>query len=217
MRKIIITLLALNIINNLFAQQGLHVGLMGNFNTVWIANQNAYGGEEYDYKITFGGGGGAAAGYNFTDNIGVQLDALLSTQGQKYMESAGGTNEREVKLNYFIIPLLFQYVSGGDGAKFYANLGPEFGFLQKATLVFNGQNSVGTERFNSTDVGIRMGLGGNIPLTDALYVTAGMDFMLGITDINDSDWQFGTPQNPYAPSRNVTAGAAIGIYYMFEQ
>jgi hypothetical protein len=188
---------------NAYAQEGFHAGVSGSFNTVWIVNQNAYGGTEYKYKLKLGGGGGVDVGYNFTDHLGFQSGVMYSTQGQNYADSKNTGFIRDYSLDYVCVPLLFKYTGGNSNVKFYAQAGPRFSFLNSASLqgayqaayspgninenaYLNNSTINGKDRYTPDDVGITFGLGANIGLTKTIYISLGMNFFYSFNDINSN-------------------------------
>jgi opacity protein-like surface antigen len=236
MKKIILILSVFIAISNISnAQKGAHVGLQSNLNTVWIVNQNSYGGEEFDYALKLGGGVGLALGYNFSDHLGLQLEVNTSSQGQKYESSkAQPTFEstRDYSLKYITLPVLFKYTSGEGVVKFYFQAGPQFSFLQDAQLTygFAATDVVldGTSRYSKTDIGAAFGLGANINVTPFLYINAGLNFFYSGNDINSSEktnevgtytdgtWRWpDQSKQEYKASHNATGGLNIGVHYLF--
>lgn len=76
-------------------RKGLHIGILGSFNSTWIINQNNYGTladfkeqivrqSEMDYLFTWGGNIGIELGYNFSKRWGIQIEPSFSWAGQKY-------------------------------------------------------------------------------------------------------------------------------------
>jgi hypothetical protein len=217
--------------------------LGGNLNSVWIINQNSYGDKEYDYKLDLGGGGGLVLGYNVTDHFGFQTEIKTSKQGQKYEDHINNSLTREVRLNYIAIPVLVKVIGGSSGVKFYANGGVQFNSLTKATLLGNyegnpSSNIDAKERFKSSDIGLNFGLGGDISLTEFLYLNVGMSFFYSFRDINSDNpkstlyndyaatpvgtagpqgwqWPDAGGSGTYEASKNATGGFSIGLHYMF--
>lgn len=218
--KYISTLTLLLISNCLFAQKGLHLGASGTFNTVWIINQNAYGGEEYDYTLKLGGGAGVDVGYNFTNHLGLFTGLKFSNQGQSYESSKNTGETRDISLRYNYIPVLFRFTGGNSKVKFYAQAGPQFGFINEAKYTYENPNAdvtaslVITDRFTKNDNGINFGLGANIDIITNLYVSAGMDFYYSFNDINDPKFHIPDSSGVYEPSKNATGGIRIGVHYI---
>lgn len=233
MRKVLLVVLLLPLFAvSGYSQQGFHVGVTGNLNSVWIINQNAYGLKEYDYKLDIGGGGGIALGYNLTDHFGFQAEVKSSKQGQKYVDHRNSSLVRDVTLNYVAIPVLVKVIGGSSNVRFYADAGIQYNILSNARL--SGEydilllNTNAREMFNKSDVGFNFGLGGDISLTDYLYLNVGMSFYYGFNDINAASgsglraYKFNTWQWPdqqgsgvYKASKNGTGGFNVGIHYLF--
>lgn len=140
-------------------QTGLHVGLQGGFNSVWILNQNNYGFQELDYRRTFGYSTGLALGYNFKNELGVQIDFNYATTGQDYFDiskdfcniDVNGDNKPEkvdtyryIDLAYFQIPIQFRYQSERTKKQiisFHAIAGPSLGFLTSAKMRYEADTA----------------------------------------------------------------------------
>lgn len=218
--KYITTITLLLLVNSLFAQKGLHAGLSGNYNTVWIVNQNAYGGEEYDYTLKMGGGAGIDVGYNFTNHLGLFTGFKFSNQGQSYESSKNTGETRDVSLKYSYIPVLFRFTGGSSKVKFYAQAGPQFGFINDATYTYENPNTKISqsynfkERYTKNDNGINFSLGANIDLITNLYLSAGLDFFYSFNDINDEKFHIPDSSGVYEPSKNATGGLRIGVHYI---
>lgn len=138
---------------NAFSQTGFHAGLNAGFNSVWIVNQNIYGYKELDYTRTFGIVPGVALGYNFTDNMGVQLELNYAPLGQDYFDVSSSFSLaddgqgkrlkvetfRYVDLNYLSIPILFRYQSTRAKKSiisYHLMVGPTIGLLLSADQTF---------------------------------------------------------------------------------
>ena len=106
---LIVFVLTLNTINS-YSQKGFHGGLGGNYNTVWIINQNSYSQPEYDYKLDMGGAFRLDVGYNFSNHLGIQTGFTTFKGGQKYEDSHGTGVLREVKMSYSGVPILFKLI-----------------------------------------------------------------------------------------------------------
>ena len=66
------------------AQQGFSVSIKAVPQFSFLQNKDNNNASNYSQKATFNAGFGVGAGYNFTNNLGVGLDALYSLQGQRY-------------------------------------------------------------------------------------------------------------------------------------
>ncbi len=218
-----------------FAQKGFHAGIGGNYNTVWIINQNSYSQPEYDYKLDMGGAFRLDIGYNFSKHIGVQTGFTTFKGGQKYEDSHGTGILREVKMSYSGVPIQFKLIGGESKVKFYFLAGPQISFLSKAELSGN-YNAIdkttltaGKVRFEKSNTGLSFGLGADISFTDFLYINAGMSFLYGFSDINAASgsgtdtyggttWRFPSPNTgTYEKSNLANGGFSIGIHYLLNK
>lgn len=117
----------------LIANPGLSMG--GDFQVPnHIAGSDLY--SSLPKSATFGINLGAAFGVHFTDQMGISLGISYAHQGQKYANfnwnDAGMdlTWERSVSLNYFKVPILFNFVAAPDKKiSFRGSAGFYFSFL----------------------------------------------------------------------------------------
>lgn len=141
-------------ITSMSAQTGVHFGLQGGFNSVWILNQNNYGFQELDYQRKFGYLAGASVGYNFKETVGVQVDFNYATMGQDYFDLSkdfcnidnDGDNKpdkvetfRYVDLSYVQVPIMFKYTSARKKKQVvsvHILAGPTLGFLSGAEMYY---------------------------------------------------------------------------------
>lgn len=116
-----------------YAQEGtFKVGAAILPQNTWLLNQDdSDAGPELDYEVTWGFAGGLTLGYNFTDYLGVGLDILYSSQGQKYKgKDNSGTYTARTSLNYLKLPLLFRVGSDPNSpVQFSLFLGPQANIL----------------------------------------------------------------------------------------
>jgi len=243
-RSILFLSLVLFIGQLAYAQKGVHLGVEGAFNSVWIVNQNNYGTldrfsdplvrkSELAYKYKFGYHVGAQFLYNFGKSLGLQVETFYYKGGQNYednmQEGPGRINvKRFVDLSYVQIPISFKYIAGKrTRVKFYTNLGLQFGFLvsRNEKVLMNNVLKVDSsglsveEKFKNFDIGIQFGLGTHIYCTEHIYFSLGFSSYYGLRDlngaaINDLDW-FSKNDVQYQRSHNFRAGLQIGLHYSF--
>ena len=221
---------------------GMHIGLQGGFNSVWILNQNNYGFQELEYARTFGFSTGLALGYNFKNNMGVQVDINYATMGQDYFDiskdfsniDVNGDNKAEkietyryVNLSYVQIPIQFRYQSVRTKKQiisFHAMAGPSLGFLSSADMYYEADTaqSPGPEcadaYFAGFDLGFNLAIGADIYVTEQLYITPAAKFYYGLTDINSAPTRerrkdMDVPAYTGA-SKNAFGGLSVGIHYL---
>jgi hypothetical protein len=222
------------------AQKGLYFGVAGTFQSVWVTNQNNYGLPEMDYGKKFGASGNLTIGYDFTNHLGVKIELGYGQFGEKYTDTrdsskyeAGGTFDRDVKLNYFELPIMLKYRTGGAIAKFFIAVGPQFNMLMSAKQVYNkngqpfiqeitdtinnnkfnvGQEEI-KERFSSMDIMARIDLGVDITVVKHLFIEVGVKAGYGLLDINSSDYHIKDHSGAYHPSHDVFGGLSVGLNY----
>ena len=106
--------------------------------------------------------GGVLANYKVSDKASVQAEVLYSGEGTKEKLNSGSSGE--IKKAYLQIPVLFQYdIAEG----FYAEAGPQLGFLLSSKEEFNSVNNDIKKYYKSKDLRIPVGVGYkfNGPLT----------------------------------------------------
>ena len=238
MKKIIIALAAVLLLlaGPVMSQKQLYFGLAGTAQNTWTTNQNNYGLPfEMDYAVTFGGSGNLNIGFDFNKHIGLKTEIGFSKLGQNYKDNYRDTAySRNIRLNYLQIPLLFKFRSGGEVARFYVQVGPQFNILMSASQkylqlgeVWNdewtpqnwtrpiviGENTI-TDRYNKLDIMGRLDFGVDIQIIENLCMNAGLTMAYGFTDINATDWQIKDHTGNYNPSHNIYVGFNVGINYV---
>jgi hypothetical protein len=218
------------------AQKQLYFGGGGTGISSWLINQNNYGYQDLDVKAGISYGFNANAGFDFNNNLGVKLELGFQKLGQKYSKTKADTNfTRNIGLNYFQLPLLFKFRTGGETVKFMAAIGPQFDFLMNAKqdYYYTLMDSIGdydytkpipgtselisendiTHRFNSFDIQARLDLGVEIIIIKNLFIDAGFSFAYGLKDIIAPDYQFEDVDGNYNPVHNAYVGFNVGINY----
>ena len=236
MKKFYSTFLALLFLVSLpaLAQKGLYFGIAGTAQSTWITNQNNYGLPDMDYKTTFGGAANLNAGFDFTNHIGIKIEIGYGKYGQKSTDTRdSSTFDRDIKLNYLTIPIMFKYRVGGPLIKFYIAIGPQFNMLMaaKQTYTKNGlpylddvdDTVTGStfkigkeeikERFSSMDVFARMDLGLDITLIRHLMIEFGIKLGYGLMDLNATNYHIKDYSGTYHPSHNAFGGLTLGLNY----
>jgi len=151
MRRILsITLL---LITNLLTAQELSYGVVIGSNLYSIANNNGtngFGTTNSYYTFTYGGYGE----YNFTQNLGLKMDVLFSSNKFTYWE-----NSQEFSMNLVNVSPSFKYDFGEVYYKgFYMLVGPKFSI---ATNVESDVEEV-YDDFNTFLFGAHLGFGWRI-------------------------------------------------------
>lgn len=208
---------------NYYKLKGLHFGIIGAINTVWILNQNTYGqfGKyEMAYKVKLGYYYGAELGYDLTNHFGIQAEYhYRSAQGQDYADKIKRKNiSRSVDLVYQNIPLIFKFksprISGEFDRPSSVNLllGVQYSMLYYAKQKLNNQELVISERFRKNDIGVLFGLEYNAFLSNRIFVSTGIRATFGLLDMNSKEWE-NTGTNGSKSSHNATVGFNLGLHY----
>lgn len=124
-------------------------------------------------KLSFYAGG--FANIPLIDNFSVQPELVFSRQGAKFEDPGDDT---KVRLNYLNIPVLAQY---NDPSGFYAETGPQFGFLINAKVKDDGNVYGVSSSYKSFD--LSWGFGAGFRFTQ--QASAGIRWNLGMTDVSD--------------------------------
>lgn len=117
--------------------QQVHVGLTTAVNATFVLDKGLSEDPRYNSTYTYQM---APIGFNFGVDLGrkfgLSLESILSRQGQIYeiidaAEQIKG--ERRIDLEYLQIPMLFRFMSGGNGAaRTNFNIGPQLSILTDA-------------------------------------------------------------------------------------
>lgn len=128
---------------------------------------------EGDMKLSFYAG--AFAHVPVTNRFSVQPELVFSRQGAKFDDPGDDVKWR---LNYLNIPIMGQY---NDPSGFYAETGPQFGFLLNAKVKDDGDVRSANSSFKSFDLSWGFGAGFNFTKQAGI----GLRWNLGMTDVWD--------------------------------
>ncbi|MBN8578598.1 MAG: outer membrane beta-barrel protein [Cytophagales bacterium] len=131
-----ITCFAFLLMHSAFGQ--VHIGATTAYNATFVLDKGLSEDPRYNSTYTYQI---APIGFNFGVDIGrkfgLQLESILSNQGQIYelvnvADQIAG--QRKIDLQYINLPLMFKFMGGGNGrARTNFNLGPQMSILTKAT------------------------------------------------------------------------------------
>ncbi|PVD50028.1 PorT family protein [Terrimonas sp.] len=128
------------------------------------------------FRTGFAGGGFVNIGLN--EMFSVQPEVLYSMEGTTYKQS--GDKPATYKTDYINIPVLVQY---NNPSGFYAETGPQIGFLTSAKIGYDGNSADIKEGFKN--INFSWGLGVGYKLSNGLGI--GARYNLGLTKIADND------------------------------
>lgn len=187
--------------------KGFHIGAFISINNVWL-NKKTFSADENTTSITpkvqFGKAYGLNIGYDYTDRWGIELEAQISEQGQKYnMRQLTEDHDciKDVNLLYLKFPLMMKYkqtfINNYNSKPIALSFlfGPQIGFLLKKNVMMDGNELKNTPEYNKTEFGIAGGFDFDLFMTRNLALTIGgrtgfassfkkgqpMSFQLGVT------------------------------------
>ncbi|MCK5078335.1 MAG: PorT family protein [Bacteroidales bacterium] len=162
---------------NLNAQEGWNFGLKGGLNMAWISAPDVIGDPlpgTFGTRTSFNAG--LFAEYGFNEHLYFQVLLNLDQRGFSYNESEGNKSaDITLRASFLEVPLLIRYaIPVSDKFDIYGLLGPSFAYLiggrvvgEKMVNGVSGEvNNKITDNYNTTDFGIKAGLGIEIPFAD---------------------------------------------------
>jgi hypothetical protein len=145
--------------------QDIKFGVKGGLNVASLSDVNG------SSKIS--GHIGGFANFKFT-NWAIQPELLFSGQGAQDV----GLTDAKWALSYINIPVLFQYYFI---PQFYAEAGPQMGFLLSAKSKDEGVSVDIKDAFKTVDIGTAIGAGYKFPIGVGVYAR----YNFGFTDLVD--------------------------------
>ena len=196
------------------AQKGFNLSVKATPEFSFLLNKDDHDNNLYSSKETFNTNFGVGAGYNFTKNMGIAIDALYSLQGQKYKLSGKEYNQ---KVNYIKVPVYFAYNSNpAKPISFSGKIGPQVSFLTTSKLTYNsGKDSIGdsNDRYEKATFGGAAEAGIQIKLQRDLFLTTGVKFDVDFTNAEDKN--YASYPAGRAKTYNMTSGLEVGLKYSF--
>ena len=177
MKRITVTLMLAFAALTAFSQAEVSIGIKAGPNFANI-NTDATAGENYKSRTGFHGG--AFALFKLT-KIGIQPELIFSQQGSTIEYD----NENyKVDFNYMNIPVMLKlYLAGG----FNLQLGPQFGFVTKATQELPDPTTGNIteqdikDELKGSDISVGMGAGIDLPFG----LTVDARYNLGVSSVSD--------------------------------
>lgn len=168
---------------------------------------------------TNGYGFGAVLGYNFTDHVGIQVEAIYSAIGQKYTEV---DVERKINLKYINVPLLLSLNTGKSKVvNFNLVGGPQIG-ISVGSNIFTSNNGAGNSNavlaVKKGDLGVAYGAGLDFGINSERTIRIGLGFrgVQGLFDISDNNATLST-DGYYLLDRSKVKTYAVyaGLSFLF--
>lgn len=209
-----IALILLLSTNTSKAQQGYQIGVNVMPQLSFLLNSSDADNSLLETSPGLTGSLGLGFGYNFSDNLGVGIDAIYSAEGQYYEAIGIKTFQR---LDYFKIPLMISFnTNPNKKAMFLAKVGPQFNLLSSAKILDDEGDELvadNKDQFSDFTIGGALFVGGSFSLTENLLLDAGLRGDIAFLNAEDED----APQYPL--NREVTlpmtTALQIGLRYNF--
>lgn len=209
-----IALILLLSTNTSKAQQGFQIGVNVMPQLSFLLNSSDADNSLLETSPGLTGSLGLGFGYNFSDNLGVGIDAIYSAEGQYYEAIGIKTFQR---LDYFKIPLMISFnTNPNKKAMFLAKVGPQFNLLSSAKILDDEGDELvadNKDQFSDFTIGGALFVGGSFSLTENLLLDAGLRGDIAFLNAEDED----APQYPL--NREVTlpmtTALQIGLRYNF--
>jgi len=138
MKKLLLILFGVLCCAPLWSQARLHVGATTAINSTFVLDKGLLDDPRYNSTFSYDWAPiGLAAGVDLTSGFGLQLEAILSNQGQIFevidiAEQVVG--ERRIDLQYVHLPILFRFMNGSSSkARMNFSVGPQLSLLTKGT------------------------------------------------------------------------------------
>jgi hypothetical protein len=177
MKKIIFVMAAIVLFNSAIAQSKFRLGVAYNLSASTImssgSNMSGMGSSgmmnnsqmNADLGWKLNPGAGVRAEYFFTDKWGIYLQTGYQQRGGIYKDYMDDYKPR-YRLNYWDVNLGAQFRTKGimKGHQFITNLGITQHTLLSANRVYDTGSDNIADEFNVNDIGVFLGIGGNIPM-----------------------------------------------------
>lgn len=195
MKKVFLALVLLTTAT-IVTQAQIKYGLKAGANFYQLSGKDAEdAGLEESRKMKIGIAGGAFVNIPINETFSVQPELLYSMEGNLQKE---GDVKVDIALNYVNIPILLQYNASG----FYAELGPQIGFLTSAKLKVTDEDDEDIkDSFKGVNFSAAIGLGYKLESGFGF----GARYNLGLASIFDTEEDV----------KISSSGFHIGVFYTF--
>lgn len=219
--KIILSL-SIIAIATMSANAQIKFGIKGDMNASNIIGDHSLNAEEtgdqdnLQYTTKIGYNLGAFVNLPIKGKFSLQPEVICSLQGANYKitdteddefgDETTSTSTGHLNLSYIQVPILAKFTFG---RKFYAQTGPQFGFLMSAQDKYSGGSDDVKSSFQSFDFAWGLGIGYTLPMG----VGFDLRYNIGITaiDKNSSDDDNGDGLDLKDHNSNLQ----VGVFYVF--
>ena len=179
----------------LIAQNKVDIGIEAGPSLIFLRGNKIV----YNYSKGIGFAGGPSFQYNFGNHLALKTNLFIERKGAiakgfttaddyPFLIGGNGVTLHE-HYDYLTLPILV-HASLGKTVRFFLNTGPYFGFLLKQHNKLEGPDIMevkwnNTDKWKRLDMGLVLGLGCYIPLTEKLAFTFELRHNYGLYEIND--------------------------------
>ncbi len=240
MKRLILLVFAVHIAMIAQAQREYFIG--GHIGGIvpTILNQNSWGAQEYEYRMSPQLEFGVDISLLYEDDKQFYTGFWKTTLGQAYTSIYDGKNwEREIQSDYFIVPLIFRKtIRQGDNLDWAFGVGALWGIRQNATQTWTVDGHQITQkqdnniwhkpywvsqpdvddRYVRNDFMIYLDFGARKYLSSSVYLDILLYGAVGPFDINEEKWKIpNRTKKEYAASRNGFGGIKLCFGFKFAQ
>jgi hypothetical protein len=217
MKKVILSL-SIIAIATVSANAQIKFGIKGGMNASNIIGDHSLSADEtgnqdnLQYTTKIGYNLGAFVNLPIKGKFSLQPEVMYSLQGANYKitdEDEFGdvsTSTGHLNLSYVQVPILAKFTFGH---KFYAQTGPQFGFLMSAKDKFSGGSDDVKSSFQSFDFAWGLGIGYTLPMG----VGFDLRYNIGITAIDKTSSDDNSGDGLDLKDHN--SNLQVGIFYVF--
>lgn len=197
-----------------YAQQGFSLSVKAAPQMSWMMNADDKDNGLYETKAQVGFAAGIGGAYNFTDKLGVGVDAMYSYEGRKFVLLG---REFDQRISYLKVPVYFAYsFNTGHTFSYTAKLGPQASFLLNSKLKDQDGRELGADndkQFSDFNLGAMAGFDVNAQVAKSMQVSLGVRADGTFTNAENEDApDYNTER---AATHNFTPGVYVGFKYQF--
>jgi hypothetical protein len=198
------------------AQKGFNAGINAGYNMSFMIDRVKFGDVPYNLKLKTGPSFGIAAGYNYNNLYGIEVEGNYIDLGSRFsIPTDNGHYTKTYYVSYYQVPVLFKFVGGDYLTRFSSMAGPVFGFMNMARMTSDSvSNSDVRSNFKSTDLGILVSAGGDITLVNNLYINIAVRLYYGFNTINTVP-NLVMKRTTNDNLNNTYIGLNLGLYNLF--
>ena len=206
MKKIFTTIIiVLGVYTASFAQQkkgDVELGINAGLNSSTVTSDN-YANSSYRTSFNFG----VAADFYFSNRWSLKGKLIYDQKGWNdgYTSYNGSIIKSNYPVNYLTVPVMANWHFGRT-RNWYLNFGPYVGFLIDAKETAYNTNL--KPLLSSTDLGIALGIGVKIPLSDKVKLNLEYEGQAGVTDLSKESYG--------SAIRNTRGSLNVGFNFMLK-